>query len=128
MTGQALTFEIPEAEAALRVELWIRDLASLLGAEVLVTDDADGLKTVADHLGLQSQICRAPVRRSVHELIANLGTKAMEHPDPVPRELSDSVTVDQFLEDMGDLEWIIKSVPANGQALMPESNRSGIRL
>lgn len=125
LTGQPLTFDLIEAEASVRVEQCpsipdlrireMRDLAHTLGAEILVTDDADALKTVADHLGLKHQICRAHVNRNVHELIAALGTKALEHPDPVPWELP-GLTVDQFREDLLDLEWIIKSVPHDGQA------------
>lgn len=115
LTGEPLAFEILEAETAFRIEHWLKDLAHVLGAEILVTDDADGLKTVADHLGLKHQICRAHVNRNVHDLIAALGTKALEHPQPVPWELT-GLTVDQFLEDLDTVEWIIKSMPANGQA------------
>lgn len=115
LTGEPLAFEILEAETAFRIEQWLKDLAHVLGAEILVTDDADGLKTVADHLGLKHQICRAHVNRNVHDLIAALGTKALEHPAPVPWELAD-LTVDQFLEDLDTVEWIIKSMPADGQA------------
>lgn len=75
---------------------------------------AVGLKTVADHLGLQHQIFRAHVNRNVHDLVAALGTKALEHPDPVPWELP-ALTVDQFLEDLDRVEWILKSMPAHGQ-------------
>ncbi len=116
LTGQALTFDLLEAETALRTEQWIRDLARVLGAKVLVTDDADGLKTVADHLGLEHQICRAHVNRNVHDLVAALGTRALEHPDRVPGELGPQMTVDQFIQDLTTLEWIIKSVPSRGQA------------
>ena len=77
LTGEPIRFEILDAEAALRLEQWLKDLVRLLGAEILVTDDADGLKTVADHLGLKHQICRAHVNRNVHDLIAALGTKAL---------------------------------------------------
>ena len=119
LTGEPITFEILEAETAFRIETWLKELARVLGAEILVTDDADGLKTVADHLGLQHQICRAHVNRNVHDLIASLGTKALEHPDPVPWELS-GLTLDQFLEDLDTVEWIIKSMPANGQAQLQE--------
>jgi transposase-like protein len=115
LTGEPLAFEILEAETAFRIEPWLKDLAHVLGAEILVTDDADGLKTVADHLGLKHQICRAHVNRNVHDLIGALGTKALEHPSPVPWELP-GMTVDQFLDDLDTVEWIIKSMPANGQA------------
>ncbi|TAH51633.1 MAG: hypothetical protein EYC68_09725 [Chloroflexota bacterium] len=111
LSGEPLCFEILEAEAAYRVEQWLKDLARVLGAEILVTDE---LITVADHLGLQHQICRAHVNRNVHDLVAVLGTKALEHPDPVPWELS-NLTIDQFLEDLDTVEWIIKSMPAHGK-------------
>lgn len=90
-----------------------------IGAEILVTDDADALKTVADELGCAHQICRAHVNRNVHDLIAQLGTKALEHPDRVPGELP-GLTVEQFLEDLADLEWIIKSMPHDGQKQLDE--------
>ncbi len=114
LTGEPLDIELLEAEASVRVLKWIREIAAEIGAEILVTDDADALKTVADELGCQQQICRAHVNRNVHDLIAQLGTKALDHPDRVPWELP-GLTVDQFLEDLQDLEWIIKSVPHDGQ-------------
>lgn len=120
LTGQALTFDLLEAETALRAEQWIRDLARMLGAEILVTDDADGLKSVSDHCGLQQVICRAHVNRNVHDLVAALGLKALERPDAVPWELKGQVTIDQFIQDLTTLEWVIKSVPSNGQAQLEE--------
>ncbi len=121
--------ELLDAEASVRVlkcpsipDLGIREIreiAEQIGAEVLVTDDADALKTVADELGCQHQICRAHVNRNVHDLIAQLGTKALEHPDRVPCELP-GLSVDQFIEDLADLEWIIKSLPHDGQKQLDE--------
>ncbi len=119
LTGEPIDIELVEAEASVRVLQWIRAIATQIGAEIVVTDDADALKTVADELGCQQQICRAHVNRNVHDLIAQLGTKALEHPDPVPWELP-GMTVEQFLEDLGDLEWIIKSVPHDGQAQLDQ--------
>ncbi|MDF0668887.1 MAG: hypothetical protein P0119_22780, partial [Nitrospira sp.] len=96
---------------------WIRDLAKQLGVEILVTDDADSMKNVADALGLSHQICRAHVNRNVHDLVAALGTKAVEHPDRVPWEVP-GLSVEQFLEDVETVEELIKGLPANGQAEM----------
>jgi transposase-like protein len=116
LTGQPLTFDLLETETAFHIERWIRQLAKTLGAEVLVTDDADGLKNVSEDLGLPQQICRAHVNRNVHDLIGALGTQALEHPHPVPWELkATGVTLDQFLEDLTTVEGIICSVPFDGQ-------------
>jgi transposase-like protein len=121
LTGEPLDFEIVQSESALHAEQWIRDIARMVGAEILVTDDADGLKTVADDLGLQHQICRAHVNRNVHDLLGALGEKALEHPDPVPPELQGTeITVDQFLEDIQTVECVIPSLPADGQSQLEQ--------
>jgi transposase-like protein len=113
LTGEPIDIALLDAEASVRVLQWIRAIAAEIGAEVLVTDDADALKTVSEALDLPQQICRAHVNRNVHDLVGQLGTKALEHPDRVPGEMS-GMTVEQFVEDLGDLEWIIKGVPSNG--------------
>jgi transposase-like protein len=113
LSGAALDFEIIADEKAETVQAWVRGLCANLQVEVLVTDDADALKTVADALGLEQQICRAHVNRNVHDLIASLGTKALEHPDSVPDE--SELSVPQFLDDLQQLEEVIKSLPHDGQ-------------
>ena len=113
LSGAALNFEIIDDESAPTVTSWIRALAESVGAEVLVTDDADALKSVATELGLDQQICRAHVNRNVHDLIASLGTKALEHPDRLPRGLH--LSVEQFLADLQSLEEVIKGLPYDGQ-------------
>ena len=40
-----------------------------MGAQVLVSDDADGFKTVADEVGVQHQVCKAHVLRNTEALI-----------------------------------------------------------
>lgn len=116
LTGQPIAFTLLESEGALHAERWIRDIAKLVGAEVLVTDDADGLKNVSEALGVEQQICRAHVNRNVEDLIAALGTQALEHPHPVPPELrARGMTVDQFLDDLSTVEGIICGVPFDGQ-------------
>ncbi len=113
LSGAPLRFDIIDDESADTITAWIRDLAATVEAEVLVSDDADALKTVADELGLDHQICRAHVNRNVHDLIGSLGTKALAHPDRAPRDLK--VSTEQFLADLQSLEEIIKSVPYDGQ-------------
>ena len=121
LTGEPLTFDLLPSEAAWHTYRWIQALARAVGAEILVTEDADGLKHVADELGLQHQICRAHVNRNVHDLIGVLGNKALEHPDPTPWELdSTQVCVDQFLEDLQTAEIVIAAMPSDGQAQLEQ--------
>ena len=118
LSGAVLDFELIDDESAPTLTRWIQDLAESVGAAVLVTDDADALKTVANDLGLDQQICRAHVNRNVHDLIASLGIKALDHPDRVPRGLH--LSVEQFLADLQSLEAIITGLPHDGQQQLTE--------
>lgn len=62
--GTVLSLDLlPNGEAA-TLSAWVQDLASVLGAELLVSDDADGFKTAADEAGLLQQVCKAHVQRN----------------------------------------------------------------
>ena len=50
-------------------------------AEILVTDDGDGFKTVADAAGLAHQMCKAQVVRYTDQLIAILWEVVVGDPD-----------------------------------------------
>lgn len=54
---------LPNGETA-TLSGWVQDLATALGAEIRVSDDADPFKTAADASGLSHQVCTAPVRRT----------------------------------------------------------------
>jgi transposase-like protein len=113
LTGETLSIDLLADESAASLTQWAQTLAASLQAEVLVTDDADAMKTVADALGLDQQICRAHVNRNMHDLIAALGTKALEHPDRVPAK--SELSVPQLLVDLQQLEELIKGLPHDGQ-------------
>jgi hypothetical protein len=64
VTGLALSIDLlPNGEAA-TLTAWVQDLAAAIGAEVLVSDDADPFKTAADAGGLAQQVCKAHVQRN----------------------------------------------------------------
>jgi hypothetical protein len=64
VSGTALSIDLlPNGEAA-TLAAWVEELAAVLGAEVLVSDDADGFKTAADASGLLQQVCKAHVQRN----------------------------------------------------------------
>ncbi len=69
ISGLALTIDALSAEDAQTLKEWIEPIAKSVGATVLVTDDADGFKTVADEIGVQHQVCKAHVRRNTEALI-----------------------------------------------------------
>ncbi len=69
ISGVALTIDALTAEDTKTLKDWIEPIAKSVGAEVLVTDDADGFKTVADEVGMQHQVCKAHVLRNTETLI-----------------------------------------------------------
>jgi transposase-like protein len=72
LSGLALTIDEVSAEDAATLKAWIEPIAASVGAEVLVTDDADGFKTTADELGLLHQVCKSHVKRNTEALIEDL--------------------------------------------------------
>lgn len=70
VAGLALTVDLlPTGEAA-TLEAWVEQLAAAVGAEVLVTDDADGFKPTADAAGLRHQVCKAHALRNTEAGVA----------------------------------------------------------
>jgi hypothetical protein len=72
LSGLALTIDEVSAEDAATLKAWIDPLAHSVGAQVLLTDDADSFKTVADDLGLSHPVCTSHVKRNTEALIDDL--------------------------------------------------------
>ena len=72
VTGTALSIDLlPSGEAAM-LAAWIDELATVLGAEVLVSDDADSFKTAADASGVLHQVCKAHVGRNTEAWVQGM--------------------------------------------------------
>ncbi len=69
ISGLALTIDALTGEDIQTLKAWIEPIAKSVDAQVLVTDDADGFKTVADEVGLEHQVCKAHVLRNTEALI-----------------------------------------------------------
>ena len=69
ISGLALTIDVLSGQDIQTLTEWIEPIAKSVDAQVLVTDDADGFKTVADEAGLQHQVCKAHVQRNTQDLI-----------------------------------------------------------
>jgi transposase-like protein len=116
LSGATISLEFIDSENAENVEAWLKELAKALGVEVLISDDADAYKTVADNLGLEHQVCRAHVNRNVARLVGTLAEKALNKPDPVPQGLD--VTPEQLIEDLDYLQTEIALRPLDGAQKM----------
>jgi len=62
--GAALTVDVLDSGEAADLVAWLTEVAAAVGAELLVSDDADGFKTAADATGLAHQVCKAHVVRN----------------------------------------------------------------
>ena len=54
--GMALTVDIVNDAEAQTLKAWVQQVAEAVGAEVLVSDDADAFKTAADENGMEQQV------------------------------------------------------------------------
>ena len=72
LTGLVLSVDELTAADATTLKEWMQPIAEQVGAEILVSDDADAFKTVADELGLAHQVCKSHVVRNTEALIAEL--------------------------------------------------------
>ena len=70
--GLVLTVDGLSGEDAETLKAWIEPIAAAVGAQILITDDADAFKQVADGLGLEQQVCKSHVKRNTEALIAGL--------------------------------------------------------
>ncbi|MCL5959769.1 MAG: transposase [Chloroflexi bacterium] len=119
VTGAELSVEILDGEDAKTIKKWLRKLAKAVGAQVLVSDDADAFKTVADELGVEHQICRAHVMRHVMGTIEELVKMVREEPGEIPEGLS----VEGLLGDLERVEHVVAEHPSDGEQQLEEMHR-----
>lgn len=115
-TGWVLTVDDLTGEDTQTLKAWIEPIAQAVGAEILVTDDADGFKTVADELGLAHQVCKSHVKRNTEALIESLGSAVKHDADGSLAALG--VTSEEALEDLDRLgKLIVSRRPEDGHEL-----------
>ena len=113
LSGEELCLEVLEGEDSESLEKWLRGLMEEVGFEVIVSDDADAYKNVADELGVEHGICRMHVTRNMLERIGRLGEELLNRSPPVPEGVG--ITEEQVLEDLESLLWIVQGHPAQGR-------------
>jgi len=116
--GVMLDIEIVENEETETLQHWLDPLLKLVGAEVLITDDQDAFKTIADKASVSHQICRQHVTRNVLDFVARTAERVLANPPPVPVELD--LTPEQLLEDLAMLEWVMLGQPEKAPQILAE--------
>jgi hypothetical protein len=107
LTGLVLTIDDLDGEDAETLQKWMEPIAEEVGAQILVTDDADAFKTVADELGLEQQVCKGHVKRNTETLVENMQTVATTDADGSLAAID--VAPEQAIADLARLEELIQT-------------------
>jgi hypothetical protein len=121
LTQAVLEIELVDSESVEALRPFVEELVSIFEVEVLLTDDQDSYKPIADDLALQHGICRAHVNRNVAQLVADLGQRALHKPDPIPSGIA--VTIDDFLADLEYAQLIMAFRPLTGHEQLGQLNQ-----
>lgn len=107
ISGLTLTIDALSAEDTQTLKEWVEPIAKSVGAQVLVTDDADGFKTIADEVGVQHQVCKAHVVRNTDALIERYQPLVAKDADGSLQAIG--VSREQAAADLTRLGELIKS-------------------
>jgi transposase-like protein len=106
-SGLVLTVDGLDGEDAGALQDWLEPIAEAVEADILVTDDADAFKTVADELGLDQQVCKSHVTRNTERLIESLHQAITEKKDDSLAAMG--LTPEEAISDLKRLEELMHS-------------------
>ena len=90
-TGELLGLNFTTSESAEEIEPFIRNIAKQVEAEVLVSDDFNSYKKIADENGLAHQICQSHIIRNVDKIVESIGRPTrMIYPPLMPKGVKSS--------------------------------------
>jgi len=116
MTGLVLTVDRLSAEDADALHDWLAPIAEAVDAQLLVTDDADAFKPVADKLGVEHQVCKSHVKRNTEAFVDSLASQVEKDEDGSLAGIG--VTPKQAADDLKRLgELILSRQPGEEEEL-----------
>jgi hypothetical protein len=107
ISGMVLTIDQLAGEETHTLQEWVAPIAEGVAARVLVTDDADAFKTVADEQGLFQQVCKSHVVRNTKALIESLSQQNQAGADRSLLQLG--IEPQQALADLQQLAELKRS-------------------
>jgi len=105
ITGMTLSIDKLSAEDAQTLREWLKPIIETVDARVLVTDDADALKTAADQNGVHHQVCKSHVGRNTDALVEQLQASLANGVNPSLEQIG--VSIQQALLDLQHLKELI---------------------
>jgi transposase-like protein len=112
LAGDVLDVELVDSESVAALQPWLEQLTAALGVEVLLSDDQDSYKIVADELGVEHALCRHHVNQNVAALVAELSEQAQHAPASVPPGIDSSP--ERLLDDLDYVQLLMALRPPDG--------------
>jgi len=106
VSGLVLSVDALSAEDAQTLKEWMEPIVTAVGAQLLVSDDADGFKQVADELAIAHQVCKSHVKRNTEALVENLSPLAARDPDGSLAAIG--VSPQQAVDDLQRLVQLVR--------------------
>ena len=104
--GIALSVDLLDDAEAQTLKAWVGEVAKAVGAEVLVTDDADAFKPAADDNGLEQQVCKSHVVRNTEEWVEQVKPELARDADGSLQAIR--VTPEQAVADCAELLRLLR--------------------
>jgi hypothetical protein len=109
-SGDLLGLDIMVSENSEEVRQVVERVAEQVEAQVLVSDDLDAYKRVADQVGLDHQICRSHVKRNVDALAESMIAQ-LKKQEPLPKGVISSA--ERLVQDLEAVQNWVRERPAN---------------
>jgi hypothetical protein len=109
-SADLLGLDIIVSENSEEVRQVVEQVAEQVEAEVLVSDDLDAYKRVADEVGLDHQICRGHVKRNVDALAESM-VQQLKKQEPLPKGVKSSA--EHLVQDLETVQHLVRERPAS---------------
>lgn len=104
-SGMTLSIDNLTGEDAQQLKEWLEPILEAVDADVLVTDDADAFKKVADESGRSQQVCKSHVVRNTDALVEEISELIRSGKDASLEAIG--VTPEQALADLAALKEMV---------------------
>lgn len=116
-TGELLGLDITASESADEIEPFIREIAEQVAAEVLVSDDFNSYKNIADNAELAHQICQSHIIRNVDKVVESIGRPSrMVYPPLMPKGVKSNYH--QIERDGRILQGLVRDRPPDAKQIL----------
>jgi len=105
--GVCLAIDLVAGEDIESLREAIEEIAAAVGAEILLSDDADAYKEVADVLGLEHQICQQHVVPNTLRKLAEIAEQLEKRKERTEENQPERGKIEQAMEHILELEQLI---------------------